>query len=202
MPTAPGFADCSYELRHSSMSRTAFVTFGIDNTDTDPTSLATAVMGCFGSTGSLFACLDASVTLIRTRVSLGTDGGEDIVGVNTQPVACTFGGPAAPPNCAVLVHKRTARGGRRGRGRMYLPWAAASTTLTEAGGVSAADVTRVQNSVNAWMAALMAGPGPLVLLHRPSNPGTAHPTTPGVPNNVTSMSVDSLIATQRRRLGR
>jgi len=85
---------------------------------------------------------------------------------------------------------------------MYIPWCMATASAGETGTILTADVTRVQNAVNAWSAALSSGPGPLVILHRPSPPGTGHPTTPGLPNQVTGLLVDTLIATQRRRLGR
>lgn len=202
MPTPPGFAQCSYELKNSLMSRSAFITFGVDPTVTDPNSVATSLASAFGAVGSLFACLDNGVTLQNTRVSYGTDGGEDLVGNSPQVIACTRALTSPSPNCAVLVHKTTGRGGRRGRGRMYLPWACTNTSLTEAGTIGAADVTAVQNAVNAWRTAVIAGVGPLVLLHRPSTIGTVRPSTPGPPNEITGLTVDPLIATQRRRLGR
>lgn len=202
MPTPPGFATCSYELRHSAMSRSAFLTFGVDVTETDPNAAAISLVAAFSSTGSLFTILDNSVQLQNTRVSIGTDGGEDIVGASPQLVACTGSFVSPPPNVAVLVHKTTARGGRRGRGRMYIPWCLATASITEGGVVLTADVTRIQNAVIAWAAQVATLSGPVVLLHRPSGPEVTPPTTPGPPNVVTGWRVDPLIATQRRRLGR
>lgn len=202
MATPPGFASCSYELRHASMNRSAFITFGIDAVDTDPNAVCTALVGDFSAPGSLFSVIDSNVTLIATHAALGTDGGEDLVGVSGTPVACTRSANTLPANCATLVHKRTTRGGRRGRGRWYIPWSAQAQMTDEAGKLLPADVTLVQNAVNAWFAAIQVNPGPMVLLHRPSAPGTTRPTTPGPPNVVTSLTVDTLVATQRRRLGR
>ena len=202
MSTPPGFATCSYELKHSAMTRSAFLTFGVDPSGTDPNAVAVGLAGAFASPGSLFSCIDSQVTLQNTRVSLGTDTGEDIVGASPQLVGCTFSGASLPPNCASLVHKTTARGGRRGRGRMYIPWTIVAATVSEAGTIAASDVTRVQNAVNAWRAAVAGTVGPIVLLHRPSAPEVQPPTTPGPPNEVTGMLVDPLVATQRRRLGR
>jgi hypothetical protein len=146
--------------------------------------------------------IDSQVQLQSTRVALGTDGSEDIIGTSPQLVACTSAGTSGPPNVALLVHKRSARGGRRGRGRMYIPWAKGSTNITEAGVFQAADLTAVNAAVAAWATAVNASVGPIVLLHRPSSPGTVHPTTPGAPNVVTSFVADPLVGTQRRRLGR
>jgi hypothetical protein len=202
MPTPPGFATCSYELKHASMTRSAYLTFGIDPSGTDPNAIALQLAGDFASPGSLFSVIDSNVTLQSTRVSLGTDGGEDIVGLSNQLVACTKAISSTPPNCAVLVHKATARGGRRGRGRMYIPWCCQATDVTEAGTIGAATVTLVSNAVNAWVTAVTPDPGPLVILHRPSRNTIGPGSVPGSPNVITSWTVDPLIATQRRRLGR
>ena len=202
MATPPGFALCSYELKHSSMSRSAFITFGCDPSSADPNAVAALLATSFSTPGSLFACIDANVQLQSTRVSMGTDGGEDLVGASTILVACSRSISSLPANCATLVHKLTARGGRRGRGRFYIPWTATATSTAENGTLLAADITAVQNAVNTWRADVATRVGPLVLLHRPSALGTQRPTTPGPPNDITDMRVDALVATQRRRLGR
>jgi hypothetical protein len=202
MATPPGFAACSYELRHSLMSRSAFITFGCDPTATDPNAIATSLAAAFAATGSLFTIIDSNVQLQSTRVALGTDGTEDIIGTSPQLVACTLAGSTAPANCAALVHKRTARGGRRGRGRLYIPWCILVADLGESGIISGTRITTITAAVAAWSAQVTSLVGPPVVLHRPSTPGTAHPTVPGSPNPVTSYVVDPLIGTQRRRLGR
>ena len=203
MPTPPGFATCSYELRHSTMSRSAFVTFGVDPSGTDPNTIASQCRTTFALATGFFSIIDNGVSLVSTRVSLGTDGSEDLVGIDTTVVAGGRSLASTPANTAALVHKRTARGGRRGRGRMYIPWSLATTTVSEAGVVTPAEVTVITTAMTNWLTAMAAsGPGPVVLLHRPSLPGTLHPSTAGPPNVVTSMSCDALVATQRRRLGR
>jgi hypothetical protein len=203
MPTPPGFASCSYEIRHSTMSRSAYLTFGVDCTDTDPNLVASKARTTFALATGLGSIIDLNASLVSTRASLGTDGGEDLVGVDSTVVPCTKGLTSYPPNCAALVHKRTARGGRRGRGRMYIPWTVAIGDASEAGVIIAGTVNSITTACTNWLTAMAAsGPGPVVLLHRPSGPLVSPPTTPGAPNVVTSMSCDSLIATQRRRLGR
>jgi hypothetical protein len=141
--------------------------------------------------------MDSSVVMGAVRVSLGTDGTGDLVYVLTTTVN---GGAsitnALPPNCAVLIHKSTARGGRRGRGRMYLPWTVLEANVDEVGVLTSTVITSHNAAVSSWQAALSSGGNPLVLLHAPGK--TATPA----PDPVTSMSCDRLIATQRRRLGR
>lgn len=202
MPTAPGYASCSLEMKHATMSRSAFITFGCNPVDTDPSAVAASLATAATQAGSLGSCIDSNVTWIAARASLGTDGSEDLVGVYPMNIPCTLSASTLPANCAMLVHKLTARGGRRGRGRFYIPWTIGTSTITEAGGVIASDVARVQAAVEVWAGQVNTLVGPVVLLHRPSEPGIAHPSSPGAPNVVTGYRADPLVATQRRRLGR
>jgi len=184
------------------MPRSAFITFGVNPPAEDPGATAASLVAAFSSAGSLFSVIDSQVTMIATRVSQGTDGGGDLVGASSQPVACTETMLSLPPNCAFLVHKTTARGGRRGRGRMYVPWAIQGTECDEAGLISAPRVTKMTNAITAWSAAVNSLVGPLVLLHRESGEEVTKPSVPGPPNNVTGHRVDNRLATQRRRLDR
>jgi len=202
MPTAPGYADVSCQLKHSLLSRPAYITFGVDPTATDPTAIGAAIAGCITAAGSINAQMDSNVTWVRIEVSVGTDGSEDIQGVHTMNTAGTKTNSTPPANTALLVHKHTARGGRRGRGRLFIPWFVSSAEVAEGGTISSSEVTLKQVALNGFLANLTAAAVPMVVLHRPSTPGTEHPTTPGAPNVVTALSVDPLISTQRRRLGR
>ena len=196
MPTAPGFADVSVEFTHSLLPRPAYITFGVDPTATDPAQVATSVSLALNTAGSLLSLVDSNVTMSGIRVSLGTDGSEDLVYDAQYTIACTKSGASTPPNVAVLVHKNTARGGRRGRGRFFIPWAWPNTQMTETGIIAAADVTTMQNACTTFLSALATQTVPMQLLHGPGQ------TAPGAPNQVLSLTVDRLISTQRRRLGR
>jgi len=96
-----------------------------------------------------------------------------------------------PPNCCVLVQKRTARGGRKGRGRNFWPviWVpeADVTALGELGDVMRGDL---QNRFNVALTLQNQTNFPAALLH---SDGTT-------PNQVNSLTVSGLLATQRRRL--
>jgi hypothetical protein len=196
MPTPPGFADISMQLTLASFPRPAYVTFGADPTTTDPSSIATSVAAAFASPGSLFTRMDSSVILTGVRVALGTDGGEDLIGFTASNVACTAAGSGPPPNVAILVHKRTARGGRRGRGRMFLPWFGSEGDHDETGSINSTALGQYQTAVDAFKSNLLSLVGPMVVLHGPGE------TTPGPPDLVTALEVDRLVSTQRRRLGR
>lgn len=196
MPTPPGFADCSYEIKQLGLNRPAYCTFGVDPVDTDPSLVATALLGAFNAAGSFKSILDSSATLTAVRVSLGTDGTADLVTVLPASAAGGTTAVTTPPNVAILVHKATARGGRRGRGRMYLPWCAQATQIDEAGQVNATLITTLNAAMLAWRVALNTANCPLVLLHGPGKTGVP------APDPVLTLTVDRLAATQRRRLGR
>jgi hypothetical protein len=196
MGTPVGFADCSYKLTRSDMSRSSYVTFGVQTTMTDPMSIAAVLVTAFTSTGGFAAFLDSGASLTETRVALGTGTGEDVVGIDPTISAGQKGGVTSPPNVAMLVHKRTARGGRRGRGRMFVPWSWTTAEVQENGVVLATPLTTANVAVNAWLTKINTGLGAMVILHGPGK------STLGAPNTVTSLSVDNIIGTQRRRLGR
>lgn len=197
MPTPPGYANISVRLQQTNLVRPAFITFGVDPTATDPSQVATSVHLAITSSGSLVSIMDSSVTISGVRASLGTDGGADIV---YQADFTTVGGSAIttalPPNCAILARKSTGRGGRRGRGRLYIPWCTSEGNVDEAGVLTGSARNTINTALAAFLTALGVQTVPMVLLHSPGL------TSPGAPDVVTSLVADSLIATQRRRLGR
>lgn len=196
MPTAPGYADCSLQLIHSSMSRPSYVTFGVDPVDTDPVLVAASIISAIGGAGTFQGMVDTTLTIRSVRVALGVDGAEDLIAETAISLPGLKSGTMLPPNSAMLLHKRTARGGRRGRGRMYVPWAIGATEVDEAGVIAGATVTAQQTKATAFLSALGSNGVPMVVLHDPGLTAT------GPPNPVTSLLVDARVGTQRRRLGR
>jgi hypothetical protein len=200
--TPPGFADISMQFTLAGFPRPAYVTFGAQPTSTNPSTIAGAVSAAAGVALGLMTIIDTSVVLSGVRVSLGTDGGDDIIGFTTTNVPGTQAGSSHPPNVATLVHKRTARGGRRGRGRWFLPWCRGESDTDEAGLWTPSSLTTMQNACNNFLAELSVRNMPMVLLHSPQDPANENSTAPGVPTPVIALEVDPLVSTQRRRLGR
>lgn len=107
----------------------------------------------------------------------------------------TNGGSLPPPNCAVLVKKLTAVGGRKGRGRMYLPGISSVSGSLDSGGnfgsVAAGDV---QSAIEDMAADIEdtdpPGPADMVLLHSDAT----------TPTSIVSYLCEQRLATQRRRL--
>lgn len=102
------------------------------------------------------------------------------------------GGASASPNVAILVRKNTAAGGRTGRGRFYHPGPQESE-VNPNGTLSGAFVSGMQTEVNDFFGALATAGLDSVLLHSETSPVTT-------PTPITSFTVDSRVATQRRRL--
>jgi hypothetical protein len=178
------------------MAREAFVTFGVDPTDADPFLVENSVFGAVTAAGSLNSIIDSTATLSRIRVSLGTDGAADVVADVAHTTAGGRSLVAPPPNVAVLVHKRSTLGGRRGRGRMFLPWATNESNIDEIGIILNTEVTTLQTAMGVFRGQLSSASCPMVILHDPGK------TAAGPPTLVSSLTVDPLVGTQRRRLGR
>jgi hypothetical protein len=196
MPTPPGFADVSIKFQQTGLTRAAYITFGVDTSDPDPATTASNVINAINGAGSLKTIIDTTVTISGVRVSLGTDGAADLALEVPTTIAGTNNLTGLPPNCAVLVHKGTARGGRRGRGRLFIPWCVTNSAVAETGIVNSTQLGTIQTAMTAFLAALTTFSVPMVLLH---NPGL---TIAPAPDPVTSLTAVSLISTQRRRLGR
>lgn len=192
----PGFADVSVKIVLSGMTRPAYITFGVDPTSADPDQVASSVASAFATTGGFMTRMSTLVGVGPVTVRLGQDGGESLIGFDEQTRlgARTFQAP--PSNVAALIHKRSSRGGRRGRGKLFLPWAVDEGNVDSSGNISSVEYNPWNTALEVWRNDLSARAVPMVILHEPGI------TTPGAPNTVTSLQMDRLVATQRRRLGR
>lgn len=202
MPTSPGYADISIQLKNAASPRKAFITFGVHPTPLDPNTIAQQVGNAVGSTGSLRTRFDSNVTIGPTFCRFGVDGEEDHLGIDNLLQPGLNVTVSMPANVSVLAVKRTARGGRRGRGRLFLPWYIGQGAMDEAGMIDSSTTTVLQNSFNIFLGLLTTNGVPMVVLHKTSDPAVIHPTPPGPPNLVTSLTLDPMVSTQRRRLGR
>lgn len=200
MPTTAGYGAVSIRLTHSGMVRPAYCTFGIHPTGTDPATMASSCMTAWLL--SVNTVMDSEVTADQCTVRYGIDGAEDVIGTSSNTVTGVVTQASPSAQVAALVRKNTARGGRRGKGRMYIPWMISETNVDEMGTIASGSMSTYQAALTGLITQLDTGNVPMVVLHRPSKPGITHPTTPGAPNLVTSLILQSLIATQRRRLGR
>lgn len=150
------------------------------------------------------------------------DGGGAVV-YEHRPAAAVAGGTVAsgfPSNVAVIAEKITARAGRRGRGRMFIP-GIPDTDADNAGVLSSSAVTGwntvmlgfLQNLLGQTGGGTLEGADVIPLLFHGPTTTTTRTTGPGsrtvtvtegaagpLPDVITGFSVDNKVGTQRRRL--
>ena len=196
-----GFGQAVYEMRLVTDPDPIVTTMGHDLSNVEGGDYDTIADRLFNSFHDAWSpIINSAYELTQVTLYVGQDGGPPAVVESTETaVAFTGSSPALPQNCAALVRKRTSAAGRRGRGRCYIP--GIREDKVEATGVylDGYEAT-LQAAADQWMDWLDGTePGstayPPVILHRSEGAGTEPPPTP-----VTAFEVDSLIATQRRRL--
>lgn len=194
----PGFASITVPIRHSALPRAAAVTFGVDSSNWpgDYVDMCDRIGADFDS--ALSAGFDSQVSMGPVRASVGQDGGENLSVEGTYTWSGDAAGERQSAQIALLVKKLTARGGRRGRGRMYFPWMLSETGVDETGRLGAGVAASYQSLMNNWRVAALIDPGstPLYLLH------SAGASAAGNPDEITALLVDPVTGTQRRRVGR
>ncbi len=116
----------------------------------------------------------------------GMETGEDF----TAPQTGTKSGNPLPSNCSELWTKRTALGGRRNKGRNYIPPVYFSEADVDPRGAITVSMTTRQAVVTQFVTKMAELDVPLVLFHSDG----------GVPTSITGLTVNSLIATQRERM--
>lgn len=189
----PGFAQISVGHLLGGYTRRAFTVWGLDLGGSPPGSavtLANTFQNIYAQT--IGGQIDSSVSISQTRALIGQDG-EPLVGVATQFDVGGASRESAAPALAALVHLNTGLGGRRNRGRKFLPWAVSDSNVTENGTLQTAAVTALQTAVSAFQTELADEGWQAVILH-----GSGVTSVPD-PTPVTSMVVDGVISTQRRR---
>jgi hypothetical protein len=177
------------------------VTYGIrvePDVGFDLNTMVAALKTAFDTT--IKAQLSTAITHVQTelRFRLDPEPAGLNVAVSSSNTTGSEAGATLPQNSAYLVHKRTTTGGKGGRGRLYFPgvFEAAADTV---GAVTAAEQAEWNTALGNWrtaIAAVTAVEG-MVLFHDSAG---AHADEP--PYLVTSLTLDPIIATQRRRLRR
>jgi hypothetical protein len=194
-------------LLRSDMSRAAQLTFAFHTSGTPGVPLALFVVNAFQTAfnARIAPAIDSNVTIEQPFVRLG-DGsatpyeelatGASIVGGNA--------GTYAPPNVACLCKKVTGSGGKKNRGRTYIPFILPVTAVSENGTVDPGTATALNTRLANFMSDMVASTSPMVIANKTYNqPLPPHYVTAITYGpTVSSWSVEPLIATQRRRLGR
>lgn len=191
-----GHAEAVISISHTLSSHIASITFGVagGNGGVFDVAVCDGLQEAFMSTLGLR--MDTSCVIGPCSLTSGQDGPAlTVTGTATDPGSHTI--TSLPPNCAALITKATSLGGRRGRGRMFLPWCLDSADVNEGGFIGATPLGLLQAQATNFLAAVNATfDCSMELLH--STGGSSLPD----PTEIAGLGVTNLIATQRRRLGR
>lgn len=194
-----GFAQITFPMFHASGGRPAAVTFGLDVSAlpfVTPEFLDDLIIAWGSTIGSL---MDAGTGTGPPVASVGTGTSEHLTVTGSSINEGGVTGDTLPSAVAVLIKKVTTRGGRRGRGRMFVPWALRDDQVDDVGNISTSPLTNLQTAATDFLTELVAGVDlhnttPMVLLHEEEGS-----TAPGSPDPVVQFVVDPVVATQRRR---
>lgn len=149
--------------------------------------------GIVDAMAELMGNLADSCIFNSLSVTVGQDGADDVTFELPTNTPGSSTGEALPPNNAILLQKRTGLGGRRGRGRSYLP-GAVDSGVNEDGTLDGGYQNGVQANIAdciSGMAAVGADGFTPVLLHQ---------TAPFAPTDILTWLCQPKIATQRTRL--
>jgi hypothetical protein len=136
------------------------------------------------------------ITLVRCDVVRGPSPDPLTFSSTEDPQPGFSTGGSAIVNTAVLVQKRTNLGGRRNRGRMFIPCPDISGSVSVAGVLPSGELGEWQDRADAFLAAINEAESPdpvgdLALLHA---------TGSSAATSITALTVAPKVATQRRRL--
>jgi hypothetical protein len=198
----PGYAHVLVPFQHAQLARAAVITWGIDVDAAGGDYVQVANDMVEAAMAPWFQHIDNQVTVGPATLRVGQDGGDPLSVEGSYSEAGDESAAMSPPNTALLVKKQTGTGGRRGRGRLYMPWTVQEGATNDVGIIDPTSLAARQTSADVMLAEL-ATPvvgqysTPMVLLHDSSGAGTEP-----APSVVTALVCDALIANQRRRLGR
>lgn len=188
-----GFAQVTVIMRGPGATKNSTFSLGMD-----PTSLATVGVALASWSADFTASgapLHAASMVVGWQY-LGLDATYmDDTGPflfsHSASVTGTKSGSPLPANCAFLIAKRTARGGRAGRGRTFFPPALIGESAVDGQGIiDTAAAAVLQAYWDQWLTAVTADSLPPYLLH----------SEVGAPNQITAMTLQAQLATQRRRM--
>lgn len=192
-----GFGQAVYRWTVEGDAEEMVSTIGVDNVglgsgQANVEDLATEYTGVFGAGNHLAAFVFRGVRLYTA------DGAGNLQVYEAQrALAGTESKTPHTNNTSLLLTKRTALAGRRGRGRMYLPmFCVGEGDVTATGFITSSLRDAIQPLMDNWLTSTTGYPK--VLFHdvNPENP------VPMAPTPITSVILSNRVATQRRRMRR
>jgi hypothetical protein len=183
------YAQVNLKMTGPAVPTGAQVTFGLDRVGYSGTPAEAAeVVRLQLIANTCFTQVDSNVLLSSILVKYGPNETGAAAEIATGIVGGQSG-TAQVPQCAYLLNKNTTAGGRKGRGRFFLP-GVPDTAIVEGGTLVSSVAGQMTASWQGFVEDMSAASLPLALLH--SQLGD-------VPNVITSISCQSRVGTQRRR---
>lgn len=193
MPTIipPGFGIVAHEYEYdgtAGASGPSIVTYAVNVGIGGGQAVLDTCVEYWGSVAEGINSADVSVYRSTLKVGPNATGATF---ENATILAGAETGASVPPQVAGLVRKSTGLGGRANRGRFYMPHL--SQSVVDARGTIGSVALGDYNTVLAtWLSGLEGEGINVFILH--SDPGASDPT------EVTAVSMQPLVATQRRRV--
>lgn len=189
----PGFAQVAYRFLVLGDPDEMLTTCGVSMTGLGDgvaaaSTLSNEWLAAWGAIGR-----SPSYTFKGVYLAVGQDGGPP-ARFSAEASSIGTGVQLPPPNnCAILIRKRTNLGGRRNRGRLYLPpYPLGEDNVDASGAINEAQRASLAITVNNWLGTPARG----VILHD----AVLAPGVTPVPTPITQYVVQGRLATQRRRM--
>lgn len=188
----PGFAECWCRFDLPGDAEPMYVAIGLDLASGETPSVSTANAFDAIWQSNLDNRISSAYSIGPGYTLWGQDGGDIRTDSSNTPEQGDQAGAPLPNNCAVLIKKLTASGGRRNRGRMFVP------------GIPEGDVDSVGTisgtPLSAWQSIADDLWSTFVAHSAVDNVVLFHDSAPHTPTVVTDLQVATRIATQRRRM--
>lgn len=173
-----------------------FVIAGFRSDDGDPGPLGDVAAGLHNAMATIWSGFGAAAYTLQETTLVFNNAGTEFEVSYVDPTSGGNNVTVVPQNTAYLVHKRTGLTGHRNRGRFYLPGVIESV-VDNKGLVDGATVAAWNTALTGYLSDVAAVGGILgmSLLHTPSDDVPTPADT-----LINGLSLDPIVATQRRRL--
>lgn len=193
-------------FKHALMGRRAFIVVSLfNNVGASAQSVVNTWQTNFNA--QLAPFLDSQVTVEKPTINLGDGSAVPLQATATgAAVAGTITGAMPPPQIAVLIKKVTGHGGKKNRGRIYLPWFVNEADVDETGVIASSPLASMQTNATALKTALNTAGTWIQVSNKDlaTDPTSGKKYVTALHNGfeVGQLIVESVVATQRRRLER
>lgn len=191
-----GFGEAAWHFTSTSGTPDFVTTCGVDLSDAggDFAGAAEALWDYYA--GSIMQETSNHVQITRCVLRVGNDGPTSAYESSHTPVGGGSAGAHGPLSMAIIARKVTNVGGRRGRGRMFMPGTAGEGTVDESGRVLEVHAALVNTKLNTLQSYMENGNAnhqvvlPPVLLHSDGS----------TPTPIVDFAVGSLVGWIRGRI--